>query len=77
VEALRAPICGHQPGQSDLGIALVALSFVIMPFLLWAQRRAGRELGSASAVAGSKETLLCTYPATEVLLGLVLNAAVG
>ena len=27
----------------------------------YAQRRAGRELGSASAVADSKQTLLCTY----------------
>jgi len=34
---------------------------VVMPFLSTAQRRAGRELGSASAVADSKQTLLCTY----------------
>jgi divalent metal cation (Fe/Co/Zn/Cd) transporter len=77
VEALRALIGGHQPEQSTVGIVLVALSVVIMPFLSWAQRRTGRELGSASAVADSKQTLLCTYLSAAVLIGLVLNAALG
>jgi hypothetical protein len=63
--------------QSTAGIALVTLSVVIMPFLSWAQRRAGRELGSASAVADSKQTLLCTYLSAAMLIGLVLNAALG
>ena len=56
---------------------LVALSVVIMPLLSLAQRRAGRELGSASAVADSKQTLLCTYLSAAVLIGLLLNAALG
>jgi divalent metal cation (Fe/Co/Zn/Cd) transporter len=77
VEALRALVGGHEPERSDVGIALVAVSVVIMPFLSWAQRRAGRELGSASAVADSKQTLLCTYLSAGVLAGLVLNAAFG
>jgi divalent metal cation (Fe/Co/Zn/Cd) transporter len=77
VEALRALVGGHEPERSDVGIALVAISVVIMPFLSWAQRRAGRELGSASAVADSKQTLLCTYLSAGVLAGLVLNAAFG
>lgn len=77
VEALRTLVGGHEPERSDLGIALVAVSVVVMPFLSWAQRRAGRELGSASAVADSKQTLLCTYLSAAVLVGLVLNAALG
>jgi divalent metal cation (Fe/Co/Zn/Cd) transporter len=77
VEALRALVGGHEPERSDVGIALVAVSVVVMPFLSWAQRRAGRELGSASAVADSKQTLLCTYLSAGVLAGLVLNAAFG
>ena len=77
VEALRTLIGGHQPEHSPVGIALVSISVVIMPVLSWAQRRAGRELGSASAVADSKQTLLCTYLSAAVLLGLVLNAALG
>ena len=48
-----------------------------MPVLSLAQRRAGRELGSVSAVADSKQTLLCTYLSAALLAGLVLNAIAG
>ena len=48
-----------------------------MPVLSYAQRRAGRELGSASAVADSKQTLLCTYLSAVLLIGLALNSLFG
>jgi divalent metal cation (Fe/Co/Zn/Cd) transporter len=48
-----------------------------MPILSWAQRRAGRELGSLSAVAYSKQTLLCTYLSAVLLIGLLLNSLFG
>ena len=48
-----------------------------MPFLSFAERRAGRELGSATAVADSKQTLLCTYLSAAVLIGLLLNSLFG
>jgi divalent metal cation (Fe/Co/Zn/Cd) transporter len=76
-EAVRTLIGGHEPERSTVGIVLVAVSVVVMPFLSRAQRRAGRELGSASAVADSKQTLLCTYLSGAVLVGLVLNAVLG
>ncbi len=63
--------------HSPVGIAITALSVVIMPFLSYAERRAGRELGSATAVADSKQTLLCTYLSAAVLIGLVLNSLLG
>jgi divalent metal cation (Fe/Co/Zn/Cd) transporter len=77
VEALRTLVAADPPDHSTVGIVLVAVSVVVMPFLSWAQRRAGRELGSASAVADSKQTLICTYLSAAVLLGLVLNSALG
>jgi len=77
VEALRTLVTGSEPERSTVGIVLVAVSVVVMPFLSWAQRKAGRELGSASAVADSRQTLLCTYLSAAVLVGLVLNAALG
>lgn len=77
VEAVRALLGAGEAERSTVGIVLVAISVAIMPFLSWAQRRAGRELGSASAVADSKQTLLCTYLSAAVLAGLVLNAALG
>jgi divalent metal cation (Fe/Co/Zn/Cd) transporter len=62
---------------SLVGIVLAAASLVIMPVLSLAQRRAGRELGSRSAVADSKQTLLCTYLSAILLVGLVLNSLWG
>jgi divalent metal cation (Fe/Co/Zn/Cd) transporter len=62
---------------SLVGIVLAAASLVIMPVLSLAQRRAGRELGSLSAVADSKQTLLCTYLSAVLLVGLVLNSLWG
>ena len=62
---------------SPIGIALASASLVIMPALSLAQRRAGRELGSQSAVADSKQTLLCTYLSAALLVGLLLNSLLG
>jgi divalent metal cation (Fe/Co/Zn/Cd) transporter len=62
---------------SLIGIVLAATSLVVMPVLSLAQRRAGRELGSLSAVADSKQTLLCTYLSAVLLAGLVLNSLWG
>ncbi|PVW02997.1 cobalt transporter [Microbacterium sp. Gd 4-13] len=63
--------------HSTLGIVITALSVAIMPFLSLAERRAGRELGSATAVADSKQTLICTYLSAAVLVGLVVNSLFG
>lgn len=77
VQAARSLLGASEADQSTVGIALVAISVLVMPLLSWAQRRAGRELGSASAVADSRQTLLCAYLSAAVLVGLVLNAALG
>jgi divalent metal cation (Fe/Co/Zn/Cd) transporter len=77
VDAVRALTGTGEAERSIPGIVLAALSLAIMPFLSAAQRRAGRELGSASAVADSKQTLLCTYLSAVLLVGLVLNATLG
>lgn len=63
--------------HSPAGIVITALSVAIMPFLSFAERRAGRELGSATAVADSKQTLICTYLSAAVLIGLVANSVLG
>lgn len=48
-----------------------------MPVASLIQRRTGNELGSHSAVADSKQTLLCTYMSAALLLGLVANSVLG
>ncbi|MEU2513008.1 cation transporter [Streptomyces syringium] len=77
VDAVRALAGTGEAERSVPGIVVAALSLAIMPFLSAAQRKAGRELGSASAVADSKQTLLCTYLSAVLLIGLVLNATLG
>lgn len=77
VDAVGSLVGAEPPGHSPVGIALAAVSLAVMPFLSWAERRTGRELGSASAVADSKQTLLCSYLSAVLLGGLVLNAAFG
>ncbi|MGV9326707.1 cation transporter [Streptosporangium sandarakinum] len=76
-DAVRALLGVGEAGHSTPGLVLAALSLVVMPFLSYAQRRAGRELGSASAVADSKQTLLCTYLSAVLLVGLALNSLFG
>jgi divalent metal cation (Fe/Co/Zn/Cd) transporter len=56
---------------------LAAVSLLVMPFLSCAQRRAGRGLSSASAVADSKQTPVCTYLSGVLLIGLLLNWLFG
>ncbi|MEU7605619.1 cation transporter [Streptomyces sp. NPDC040724] len=77
IDAVRALTGTGEADRSIPGIVIAALSLAIMPFLSAAQRRAGKELGSASAVADSKQTLLCTYLSAVLLAGLVLNATLG
>ena len=77
VDAARTLAGVGEARPSTVGIVLAALSLAIMPVLSLAQRRAGRELGSLSAVADSKQTLLCTYLSAILLVGLVLNSVLG
>lgn len=77
VQAVRTLLGAAEPQHSSVGIVLAAVSVVVMPFLSWFERRTGRELGSASAVADSKQTLLCTYLSAVLLVGLVLNSTLG
>lgn len=77
VESVRALLGAGEAEHSTLGIWIAGLSLLIMPFLSWAQRRTGRELGSGSVVADSKQTLLCTYLSAVLLLGLLANSVLG
>jgi divalent metal cation (Fe/Co/Zn/Cd) transporter len=77
VDAVCSLAGARQPAPSPVGIALAGLSLVVMPVLSGLERRAGRELGSASAVADSKQTLVCAYLSAALLVGLLLNGLLG
>jgi divalent metal cation (Fe/Co/Zn/Cd) transporter len=77
VDAARSLTGSGSAEPSSVGLVLAAVSLAVMPVLSYAQRRAGRELGSTSAVADSKQTLLCTYLSAVLLVGLGLNSLLG
>jgi divalent metal cation (Fe/Co/Zn/Cd) transporter len=77
VESVRSLLGGGNAEHSTVGLVLAAVSLAVMPGLSYAQRRAGRELGSRTAVADSKQTLLCTYLSAVLLIGLGLNSLFG
>ncbi|MBT2484737.1 MULTISPECIES: cation transporter [unclassified Microbacterium] len=75
--SILALVSAERPDHSTIGIVLTAVSVVVMPFLSFAERRAGHEIGSATAVADSKQTLICTYLSAAVLVGLLANSLFG
>ena len=77
VESVRSLLAGDQPDTSAVGIALTALSLVVMPILARAKRNVGLEMGDRSVTADSAQTQACAYLSAVVLAGLVLNAAFG
>jgi divalent metal cation (Fe/Co/Zn/Cd) transporter len=68
---------GEKPEHSAIGLALVALSLIVMPALAWAKRRVAAGLGSVALKADAAETQLCTYLSAVVLLGLAANSLLG
>jgi divalent metal cation (Fe/Co/Zn/Cd) transporter len=76
-DAVRSLLAGGDADASPVGIGLAVASLLVMPLLVAAKRRTGRELGSATVMADSTQTMLCTYLSAVLLVGLVLNAAWG
>lgn len=77
VDAGRSLLGGGEAGASPVGIGLAVASLIVMPLLVRAKRRTGRELGSATVMADSTQTALCTYLSAVLLVGLLLNAWLG
>jgi divalent metal cation (Fe/Co/Zn/Cd) transporter len=77
VQAVRDLAIKSEPAESLPGIVLAVVSLLVMPLLALAKRRTGREMGSATLVADSTETLLCSYLSVVLLAGLLLNATLG
>ncbi|QOD44813.1 cation transporter [Clavibacter zhangzhiyongii] len=77
VDAVLALVDGSASRPSTTGIVLAALSLAVMPALSLLERRTGTELGSASAVADSRQTLVCAWLSAALLVGLLADAALG
>lgn len=67
----------EHPAPSGIGLALAAVSLVVMPALAWAKLRAAAHVGSGALRAEAKESIACAYLSAVLLLGLAANAALG
>jgi divalent metal cation (Fe/Co/Zn/Cd) transporter len=71
-------LIGHEaPERSIAGIAVAAVSVVVMPLLARAKRRVASGIGSGAMQADSRQTDFCTYLSAILLGGLLLNAVAG
>jgi divalent metal cation (Fe/Co/Zn/Cd) transporter len=68
---------GERPDESRIGIALAAVSLIVMPALVRAKRKVASGLTSRALHADANQTALCTWLSGILLGGLVLNAAFG
>ncbi len=68
---------GHHPGSSAVGIALTAAAAIVMLVLGTLKNRVGRELDNPVLMAEARFSLVDAGLSTTVLLGLVLNLALG
>ena len=76
-EAGRTLISRNEPDASPVGIALTAISIVVMLWLARAKRHTGEALGSRALIADAAQTYACWYLSVATLGGLALNAAFG
>ena len=77
IESARDLIAGHHPAVSWAGVALAAVTLVVMPPLAAAKRRIGTALGSSATTSESRQTMLCAYLSAALLMGLLANALAG
>jgi divalent metal cation (Fe/Co/Zn/Cd) transporter len=76
-ESISDLISRKSPERSIPGIFLACVSLVVMPLLSRAKKKVGNELGSAAMHADAKQTDFCVCLSVILLLGLLLNAALG
>ena len=65
------------PERSPMGIAILALSVVVMPLLARSKKSVARALASGALEAEAAQTTLCAYLSVIGLIGIALNAAIG
>jgi len=77
VDAIRDLVARREPEVSVVGMAIAAVSLIVMPLLSRAKRRVADAMGSRAMQADAAQTDFCAYLSAILLGGLVLNAALG
>jgi cation diffusion facilitator family transporter len=70
-------LAGERPEASPVGMALAAVSLVVMWWLARAKGRLAVDLGSRSLAADAFQTTACFWLSVIVLVGVGLNAVLG
>jgi divalent metal cation (Fe/Co/Zn/Cd) transporter len=76
-EAVRTLAVQDRSDASPVGIALTAVSLIVMLWLARAKRDTGVALDSRALIADSHQTFACWYLSATTLAGLALNALFG
>ena len=76
-EGIRSLVNGEEPDNAIVGIALLAVSVVVMPILAAAKTKVGRRLNDPLILADAAETRICVLLSISTLAGLVLFAITG
>lgn len=76
-DAVKSLYLREAPETTYVGIAIAALSLVVMPFLAHQKRKVAAELSSRAMKADSRQTDLCAYLSAILLGGLILNVIFG
>jgi len=76
-DSTRHLLTAARPEASAIGMALTALSLVVMPLLARAKLRTAAALDSRALRADAHETIVCAWLSATTLTGLALNALLG
>ena len=76
-ESLRKFIIVEKPEPSIIGIIIAIASIIVMPILFYLKYKTGKDIGSKSLIADSKQTLACLFMSVSLLIGLGLNYLFG
>jgi divalent metal cation (Fe/Co/Zn/Cd) transporter len=76
-ESMETLLLREPPSPSLTGIAIAALSLVVMPWIAHRKRKVAALLDSRALESDSRQTSLCAYLSAILLGGLLLNASLG
>jgi divalent metal cation (Fe/Co/Zn/Cd) transporter len=76
-DAIQTLWTRDKPSFSPVGVALLALSIVVMLWLARAKRRLAAELGSEALEADATQTTACWWLSVAALTGVALNGLLG
>jgi divalent metal cation (Fe/Co/Zn/Cd) transporter len=77
VEAVRRLATSNEAEGTWIGVALAAVSIVLMPYFGHAKKRIGNRLQSSATTGEGIQNLLCGYLSLAILVGLGANAVFG